>query len=148
MLKTKVICFCIFDMIIIMNEHFVEMLTVGGKTNSLGRTSEVITLVLNDKIRLNELYECLFDEDAWVRMRAADALEKICREQPEWLEPFIDKIQISLFRSTQASIQWHLAQIYRKVSLTKKQTHHNNKILFQQKQLLKQRVQIHSSQLL
>jgi hypothetical protein len=27
-------------------------------------------------IALKELYSCLFNEDAWVRMRAPDALEK------------------------------------------------------------------------
>jgi hypothetical protein len=60
------------------------MLTVGGKSNALGRTNEVIEIVLLDKSRLDELYKCLFEADAWVRMRAGDALEKICRHCPEW----------------------------------------------------------------
>jgi HEAT repeat protein len=33
---------------------------------------------LHDPERLEELYSCLFNEDAWVRMRAADALENLC----------------------------------------------------------------------
>ena len=101
-----------------MSEHFATMLQEGGHANSLGRVNEVIEIVLSDASRLDELYACLFDDDAWVRMRAADALEKICRQQPDWLLPYIDKFQEELSTSTQPSIQWHLAQIYEQVSLT------------------------------
>jgi len=93
----------------------------GGHANSLGRVNEVIKIVLGDKSRLDELYGCLFEEDTWVRMRAADALEKICREQPDWLLPYIDKFQAELASTTQPSIQWHMAQIYEQVELTDKQ---------------------------
>jgi len=104
-----------------MNESFADMLAVGGKLNSLGRVNDVIELVLQDKSRLDELYACLFNKDAWIRMRAADALEKICREHPEWVRPYIDRMQTELATSTQPSIQWHLAQIYREVDLTAQQ---------------------------
>ena len=101
-----------------MQETFAEILAVGGKTNSLGRASEVVDTVLQDNSKLEELYQCLFDDDAWVRMRAADSLEKICRIQPEWIEPYIDRLLADFSTHSQASIQWHLAQIYRQVSLT------------------------------
>jgi len=104
-----------------MKEPFAQLLLIGGKSNSLGKVDEVIELVLNDKSRLDELYDCLFNEDAWARMRAADALEKICRQHPDWLLPYIDKLSDKLTLSTQPSIQWHLAQIYRQVTLTDKQ---------------------------
>lgn len=101
-----------------MNEKFSEMLASGGHANSLGRLGDVIELVLHDKYRLDELYGCLFDEDAWVRMRAADALEKICRQHPDWLVPYIDKLSSDFSSSVQPSIQWHMAQIYGEVDLT------------------------------
>lgn len=104
-----------------MTEKFKDMLTAGGHANSLGRVNDVIACVLADKHRLQELYDCLFNEDAWVRMRAADALEKICREHADWLLPYIDRIAKDLAASQQPSIQWHIAQIYRQVSLTPKQ---------------------------
>lgn len=100
-----------------MKETFAEILAVGGKTNSLGRTDEVIQTVLNDKSKLEELYACTFNNDAWVRMRAMDAIEKICREHPEWILPYIDRFQSELAPSEQPSIQWHLAQIYQQVEL-------------------------------
>ena len=105
--------------------RFEEILTVGGKSNSLGRTSEVITEVLADKHLLPMLYDCMFSEDAWVRMRAADAFEKVCREHPEWINPYIDKLQSELSNpAQQPSIKWHIAQIYTEVHLTNTQKHH------------------------
>jgi hypothetical protein len=104
-----------------MNQDFADMLAVGGKSNSLGRVNEVIEIVLSDQSRLNELYDCLFSDDAWLRMRAADALEKVCRQHPEWLLPYIDRFADELATSTQASILWHLAQIYGQVYLTSEQ---------------------------
>jgi hypothetical protein len=104
-----------------MAETFSSILVVGGKSNSLGRTDEVIELVLDDRRRLEELYGCTFDEDAWVRMRAIDAIEKIGRQKPDWLVPYIDKFQSELAPSDQPSILWHLAQMYRQISLTPNQ---------------------------
>ena len=75
-----------------MNESFAEILRVGGRSNSLGRTVEVIETVLADHSRVEELYNCLFQDDAWLRMRAVDALEKICRKHADWLAPYIKQI--------------------------------------------------------
>lgn len=102
-----------------MKESFSTMLAVGGKKNSLGQVNDVVTLVLNDKSRLEELYENITThEDAWVRMRAIDAFEKICREHPEWIKPYINRMQNDIALSTQPSIQWHLAQMYDQVELS------------------------------
>ncbi|HEU5121239.1 MAG TPA: hypothetical protein VFT59_00190 [Candidatus Saccharimonadales bacterium] len=100
------------------NETFEDILAVGGKSNSLGRASEVIESVLNNPSRLDELYKCIFAGNPWVRMRAIDSLEKICRLHPDWIEPYLDTILSELTQSTQASIQWHLAQIFGEVSLS------------------------------
>ena len=97
------------------------MLAVGGRSNSLGRTDEVIALVLADRGRLDELYGCLSEDDPWLRMRAADALEKVCRRHPGWLSPYLDRFHREFAASGQPSIQWHLAQIYRQVELTGEQ---------------------------
>jgi hypothetical protein len=104
-----------------MTETFADMLGVGGKSNSLGRTNEVIELVLADRDRLPELYDCLFEDDAWLRMRAADALEKICRQHPDWLVPYVDRLLHDFASSTQPSILWHLAQILAQVELSEPQ---------------------------
>jgi hypothetical protein len=99
-------------------EKFAAILSVGGKTNSLGRSAEVLEAVLGNQDRLPELYDCLFADDAWVRMRAADCLEKVCRQHPNWVESYVDRMFSELTTSTQPSIQWHLAQIFAQVELT------------------------------
>lgn len=104
-----------------MVEIFSDILAFGGKSNSLGRTDEVIDTVLSDKQRLDELYACVSNDDAWVRMRAIDAIEKVCRQHPEWVEPYIDKFQKELAKSNQPSIQWHLAQMYARLSMNENQ---------------------------
>lgn len=104
-----------------MNQAFAEMLAEDGKKNSLGRANEVVEIVLNDRSRLDELYRTIFDTDAWVRMRAIDAFEKVCRLHPSWIQSYIDAIQTDLSDNTQASIQWHIAQIYSHVELTQLQ---------------------------
>lgn len=106
-----------------MVEPFADMLATGGKKNSLGRAAEVVGLVLHDKNRLEELYACTFNEDAWVRMRAIDSVEKVCRQHPDWLAPYIGRFNTELAVSTQPSIQWHLAQMYAELTLTSEQKH-------------------------
>jgi hypothetical protein len=86
------------------------MLT-GGHHNSLGRTDEVIDAVLADGARLDELFACLDSDDELVRMRAGDALEKICRERPEWFAPRFDDVLGHMGAIGQPSVQWHVAQI-------------------------------------
>ena len=107
-----------------MNEAFAHMLAEDGKKNSLGRVNDVIKYVLADPRRIEELYSVMFHEDAWVRMRGADAFEKICRLHPEWIQPYINRMQTELSASEQASIRWHIAQIYTQVELDDKQKQH------------------------
>ena len=102
-------------------ESFFDMLKVGGKTNSLGRASEVMDIVLADVSMLDELYQCMFADDPWVRMRAADCFEKICRVHPDWIQSYVDRMLNDLTTSKQPSIQWHLAQIVAEVHLSNSQ---------------------------
>lgn len=102
-------------------DSYESILTVGGKTNSLGRASEVINSVYSNPSRLEELFNCISADDAWVRMRAIDSFEKIVKDKPEWARRYLDRIFNDLTKSGQPSIQWHLAQIFSEVSLTDEQ---------------------------
>lgn len=102
-------------------DAFAELLQVGGRSNSLGRAAEVVDAVVADPARLRELLDCVHDEDAWVRMRAVDAVEKVCRVDPSLLDPFVDELLTTWTTRDQASVQWHLAQVLRQVSLSGEQ---------------------------
>ncbi len=86
------------------------MLT-GGHSNCLGRTEEVVAIVLADQARLEELFATMTSEDEVVRLRVGDALEKVCREQPGWFLPHVDRLLGDLGEIGQPSVQWHVAQM-------------------------------------
>jgi hypothetical protein len=90
---------------------FKEMLT-GGHPNSLGRTVEVVEIVLADRARLGELYACYQSDDAVVRLRTSNGLKRISREKPEWLVPLIDGFLTEIAELDQASAQWTLADLF------------------------------------
>lgn len=93
----------------------------GGDPRSLGRTDKIIETVLKNQKKLKELFQCLFSRDQIIRMRASDALEKVCRQKPDWLKPYIDLLLDEVSKIKQSSIQWHLAQIFTEVELTSTQ---------------------------
>lgn len=95
---------------------FEQMLT-GGHPNSLGRTGEVVGIVFGNRRKLRELFECLGSEDEIVRMRAGDALEKVCRQRPDWFKPYVERLLTEVAVIDQPSVQWHLAQMLTEVDL-------------------------------
>ena len=97
----------------------------GGHPNSLGRTQEVVDLVLADQARLIELLTAITSDDEVVRLRVGDALEKVCREQPAWFLPHVDQILDDLGKINQPSVQWHVAQMAQHLydNLSKNQAH-------------------------
>ena len=94
-----------------MNESFEAMLS-GGHPNSLGRTEEVVDLVLADPQRLTDLYSCYFSADEVVRLRASSAMKRVTIAHPDWTMGFMDRLQDDVARIDQASTQWTLALIF------------------------------------
>lgn len=102
-------------------DSYRNILAAGGKSNSLGRGGEVIDSVYANPFRLDELVDCVSADDAWVRMRAIDSFEKIVKVKPEWALQHLDVLFSDWVKSSQPSIQWHLAQIFCEVELTVEQ---------------------------
>lgn len=55
------------QLIVIAQESFESILT-GGHPNSLGRTIEVVDIILEKLEKLEELFNCYFSEDEIVRL--------------------------------------------------------------------------------
>jgi transcription elongation factor GreA-like protein len=89
---------------------FANMLT-GGHPNSLGRTVEVVELVLADPAQLEQLYQCYFDADEVVRLRTSNAVKRLWRQHPEWLVPYLDRFLTEVAQIDQPSARWTLAQM-------------------------------------
>lgn len=92
-------------------ETFAEMLT-GGHPNSLGRTIEVVDLIMANPARLADLYACYFSEDEVVRLRTSNAFKRIWREHPDWLVPYINRFLDKVSKINQPSTQWTFALLF------------------------------------
>ena len=78
----------------------------------------MVARVLRQPQLFSELLQCLWNDDAVVRMRAADAAEKISLEKPELLQPFKAEILGLADESQQQEVQWHLALMIPRLQLT------------------------------
>jgi hypothetical protein len=93
----------------------------GGDRRSIGRSDEVVAHVLARPAQFRHVFAGLTTDDPVIRMRAADAIEKITARRPELLQPYKRKI-LSIAGSTdQQEIRWHAALIIPRLALTKKE---------------------------
>ena len=91
------------------------MLT-GGHPNSLGRTKEVVEIVLADPDRFDELFGCYASEDEVVRLRTSNAVKRVEAARHDLLVPYIDRFIEEIGALNQASAQWTLAQLFDRLS--------------------------------
>ncbi len=87
------------------------MLT-GGHPNSLGRTLEVVEVVLADRTRFADLYDCYFSDDEIVRLRVSNAVKRVTIEHPDWTMGVMDGLQSEVAAIDQPSTQWTLALLF------------------------------------
>jgi hypothetical protein len=102
----------------------------GGDRRSIGRVEEVITEVLANSQLIKILIDGLFVDSPLVRMRAADALEKISSDHPQYLKPFKKKIIRLAAQTEQQEVRWHVAQMITRLHLTPKEKSTMTDILF------------------
>jgi hypothetical protein len=93
-------------------------LLAGPDGRSIGRSPLVVRQVLRSPALLKELVGGLTVADPLVRMRAADALEKLAHLEPEYLTPYRSRFLRTASRSGQAEVQWHMAQLLARLPLT------------------------------
>lgn len=93
-----------------------EVMLMGGHPNSLGKTIEVVELVLKKPSRLKSLYACYQSEDEVVRMRVSNAMKRIEKERQDLIVPYIDKFLTEVSAIKQASAQWTLAQLFARLA--------------------------------
>jgi hypothetical protein len=90
----------------------------GGDRRSIGRANQIAKLVLSAPKRFGELIGCLWDESPLVRMRAADAAEKVTVRQPELLSPHKRELLGLLAEAEQVELRWHLAAMVPRLELS------------------------------
>lgn len=90
----------------------------GRDRRSIGRSNEVARLVLREPRRFRELIKCLWDENPVVRMRAADAAEKVSAQKPRLLDRHKRELLGLLAEAEQIELRWHLAAMIPRLRLT------------------------------
>ena len=84
----------------------------GGDRRSIGRVDEVIAAVLANPDLFDPLFRGILHGDPLVRMRAADAVEKITAKHPEYLQPYKALLIEQVAGIDQQEVRWHAAQMF------------------------------------
>jgi len=90
----------------------------GSDRRSIGASNAVAAAIRRNPGRVSELVPALFCDDPVLRMRVADALEKVCRHSPSIIQPYRSALLRLASDSDQPEFQWHLAQLLRQLTLT------------------------------
>lgn len=93
----------------------------GGDRRSIGASEDIVSLVMRHNERFGELFEAMLHDDPIVRMRAADAAEKLARVRPDLLTPFRARLIDEVGQIDQHEVRWHVAQMLSHVRLTVKE---------------------------
>lgn len=84
----------------------------GGDLRSIGRADEVVQDILKDPQLFPEVFEGMFSNDPVIRMRSSDAIEKVSREHPEYLQTFKNRLIDKISKIEQKEVRWHVAQMF------------------------------------
>ena len=87
----------------------------GGDRRSIGRSEEAAAEVLANPLLFQELVQGMSSDDPIIRMRAADAAEKVTAHNPLLLEKHKKKI-LTIARTDQQEVRWHVAQMTPRIS--------------------------------
>lgn len=92
-------------------------LLAGGDRRTIGLADRVAAMVIKDSNLFPNLIAGLWSENPVVRMRAADAAEKVTRKNPALLQPFKKELLGLMAEARQQELRWHLAAMVPQLSL-------------------------------
>jgi HEAT repeat protein len=90
----------------------------GGDRRSIGRADEVTAAVSRHPQLSPELILGLWSEDPLVRMRAADAAEKVTRKNTSLLQPHKAELLGLMAGTQEKEMRWHLAAMVPRLLLS------------------------------
>jgi HEAT repeat protein len=90
----------------------------GTDRPSIGRAEEVVGDVLADPGQFRPVFDAMLTPDPVVRMRAADAVEKITRRRADLLQDLEHRVLTEVAAVDQPEVRWHVAQLLPRLALT------------------------------
>jgi hypothetical protein len=97
-------------------------LLVGNDLRSIGKADEVVELVTSDPELFDEVFDGIFHKDKVIRARCADAVEKVSKRFPQYIQKKKSAILKNLNEFNQKEVVWHVALMLGCLKLTKKET--------------------------
>jgi hypothetical protein len=99
----------------------IATLLEGGDRRSIGRSDHVAAIVLGKPELFPELITSLWSKNPVIRMRTADAVEKVTRTKPELLTPYKKELLELMAEAKDAELRWHLAAMVPQLPLNSKE---------------------------
>lgn len=93
----------------------------GGDRRSIGKSRDVVDRVLADPGLFAVVFEGMSDGDPLVRMRCADAVEKMTVLRPDLLQPYKRKLLREVATIDQQEVRWHAAQLISRLTLDRRE---------------------------
>ncbi len=93
----------------------------GGDRRSIGRANEVVADMLDDPSLFGIVFQGMLDDDPLIRMRSADAIEKVTTRYPDYLQPYKEILIKQIARSEQQEVRWHVAQLIPRLQLNQQE---------------------------
>lgn len=91
----------------------------GGDRRSIGNSLEVAADVLANPKLFADLFRGMYSDDPIIRMRSADAVEKVTVHNPILLQPLKKALLTKVALIDQQEVRWHCAQLFSRVEWTR-----------------------------
>jgi len=101
-----------------MRRKNVLALLEGGDRRTIGHADQVAAMVSKDSALFPELIAGLWSGDPLVRMRAADATEKVTRGNHELLQAYKKELLGLMAETREQELRWHLAAMVPRLPLS------------------------------
>lgn len=103
----------------------------GGDRRSIGKSEEVVALVLSQPRLFKKVFEGMLHDDPLIRMRCAEVSEKVTALMPELLVPHKAMLIRRIALIEQQEVRWHAAQMFSRLELNRRERNAVLKVLAQ-----------------
>ena len=93
----------------------------GGDRRSIGQADTVVDVLKKDPSRFQEVLKGINNQDPVIRMRAADVVEKVTRDNHGLLKGYEKEVIDEYSKIEQQEVCWHIALLLPRLSLGKKE---------------------------
>lgn len=95
----------------------------GGDLRSIAQVNQLLPFIRSQQ-DFDMLFQYVYADDRLMVMRAADAIEKITKDHPAFLDAHKDELIALLDQAQDKEFKWHLALLVSRIQLTRAEAAH------------------------